>query len=109
MARTEIIAQQAKSSPNQLAFVAANAAGGHAFRNSPRTIVMVRVGGTATNLTAQTPGVTDAGAIPDKMLALTTAQIHALHFDPNLYNQDDGTCWIDFSSVTAVDVAVLEP
>ncbi len=107
MARQFQNAQVPLSSVNDIVWVNAHV-DGHSFFNNRNTLLLVRTVGSATNLTAITPGVTDAGAIPDKVLALAINQIHALRFEPNLYNQTDGTMWFGFDTLTAVQVAAIQ-
>lgn len=110
MARTMLPTVVPNSAGVDPAPVAANAAGGHAFILNPHTVLTVITTTNSTNMTVDTPGTLDAGAIPNKVIAIPSGAIRQFKFADfaPLYKQADETVWIDFSTVTGVTLYVTE-
>ncbi len=85
---------------------------GFAFMLNPRTVLVVETtAGNPTNMTVDTPGTIDAGALPNKVIAVPAAAKRGFCFGKEiaLYRQDDGTCWVNFDTLTGVTAYVWEP
>ena len=83
---------------------------GHSFRNSGRSILHVKNGGAgSTNVTIQTPGTADGLAVTDRVVAIPAGQERMISLPQFLiYQQGDGTTWVDISVLTSVTLAVFE-
>jgi hypothetical protein len=110
MPRALITSQKKGTAGGAITFFAPVLADGIAYVLERNSEFLVQVGATVTTLTFVTPAVVDAGAIPDKTVLLTINTIWEFDgfFDRAAeYMQPDGTIWVNFSSVTAIGVAVI--
>jgi hypothetical protein len=111
MARALLTSQRKGTGGGIVSFAAPVLIDGIAYQLNRGSRFLVQVGATPTTLTFVTPGVADAGALPDKSVGPLTAN-SLYEFDGFFeraaeYMQPDGTIWVNFSSVTAIGVAVL--
>jgi hypothetical protein len=98
MARALITPQRKGTAGGAVTFFAPVLADGIAYPLSRASRLLVQVGGTVTTLTFVTPGVSDAGPLPNKAVVLAINQIW--EFDGFFeraaeYMQADGTLWVD--------------
>lgn len=108
MARQLMTNQRGKSAPNLLVWQNADPAG-NAYYCSPRTALLVQNGAGALVLTVQRPtGTIDGAALAAKTIAIAANELHLLQLDPGLYNQSDGTVYLDTSTQTGVKFAAIE-
>jgi hypothetical protein len=107
MARAALTVQQISRSALTPTYTAANASGGNSIPNNDGQIfVIVKTGGTGCVVTAQTPGTVDGLAVADRTWTIgTSAERHIGPFPPNVYNQADGSVYLDFDSVTSVTLS----
>lgn len=112
MARTDLSVQQMSQSGITPSYTAA-IADGHMFYNGEATFIHIKNTGTEKTLTIQTPGSVDGLAIADRTVTIpaTTGDKMIGPFRAGVYNQisgaDKGKIYIDYSSETAVTVAIL--
>jgi len=109
MARALLPIQRKGTAGGAIAFAAPVLADGIAYPVSRGAKLLVQVGGTVSTLTFVTPATVDAGALPDKAILVSINSIWEFDGFERLpeYIQADGTIWVNFSSVTALGVAVL--
>jgi hypothetical protein len=107
MARTALTVQQINRNPLTPTYSSANGSGGNSIPNNDGQIfVIVKTVGTGCVVTVSTPGTVDGLAIADKTYTLgTNAERHIGPFPPNVYNQADGSVYLDFDSVTSVTLS----
>jgi hypothetical protein len=107
MARTALTVQQITRSALTPTYTAANASGGNSIPNNDGQILLiVKTVGTGCVVTVDTPGTVDGNAIANKTYTLgTNAERHIGPFPPNVYNQADGSVYLDFDSVTSVTLS----
>ena len=75
------------------------------FVNDGRTFLYVLNTGGASNLTFITPGTVDALAIGDRTVAVAIDATEGMFigpFPPNIYNQSDGTVYVDIDDDTTL-------
>lgn len=110
MARTQLTAQSPTAAGIALAFAAANV-DGHSFYNTERTMLYVKNGGAASiNVTLQTPGIVDGNAVADRVIAVAAGAERLIgRISDAAYNRGDNTVYVDFSAITSVTVALIEP
>ena len=108
MARTVLAVQQVARTGLTPSFSAANV-DGHNVANDGKVVLEVKNGsGAPINVTFQTPGSVDGNAIADLVVAVPAGGDKICGpFPPGIYNQADGTMYVDFSAVTTVTVAAL--
>jgi hypothetical protein len=110
MARTALSVQQVVRTGLTPSYGAANGSGGHSLPNSGVEMVHVKTGGTGCVVTIQTPGTVDGLAVPDRTITIGTNSERMIGpFPPGVYNQADGSIYIDFDSVTTVTIAAIRP
>jgi hypothetical protein len=109
MARTALTVQQVTRAGLTPAYSAAPV-DGHSILNGGKELLHVKTGGTACNVTIQTPGSVDGQAVADRVVAIGTSSERIIGpFPPDIYNQASGEIYVDFSAVTSVTVAALRP
>ena len=108
MARTAVTPQNVTSAGVVLATEPANVDG-----NSIKTGTLFQVtnGSAASiNVTVVTPGLIDGDlAIPDRVIAVAAAATRLIGRLGPVYHQSDGTVHINYSAVTSVTVAAIQP
>lgn len=111
MARTTLVAQQPTSGGLNPVFSAANVDGHALFMGRHSIFEVVNGSGGAVTVTFVTPGTVDSGAIPDKAVAIPAGERRKFNFKNAmaLYKQSDGSIHVNFSAVTSVTVALIEP
>lgn len=107
MARTALTVQEISRNAITPSYGSANV-DGHSYPNSGKEFFHVKTGGTGATVTVQTPGTVDGNAIADKSYVLGTNTERMIGpFPPSVYNQADGSVYIDFSSVTTVTIGAF--
>lgn len=109
MARTALVPQQVVRTGLTPVFSAANV-DGHSVANDGHTMLEVKNASAAPiNVTIVTPGLVDGNAIADLVVAVpaNTGDKMIGPFPPGIYNQADGTIYVDFSAVVTVTVAAV--
>lgn len=109
MARTALVPQQVVRAGLTPVFSAANA-DGHSVANDGHVMLEVKNGsGAPITVTVQTPGTVDGLAIAELVVTIpaTSGDKMIGPFQPGIYNQADGTIYVDFSAVTTVTVAAV--
>lgn len=102
MARTALTVQEIVRSGLTPSYSAANV-DGHSLPNSGKEMFHVKSGGTGVTVTIQTPGTVDGQAVADRTVVLGTSTERMIGpFPPSIYNQSDGTVYIDFSQVATI-------
>lgn len=108
MARTAITPQQVTSAGLVLATEPANVDG-----NSVKTGALLQLtNGSAgsINVTVATPGTIDGDlAIPDRVVAVAAGETRIFGRLGPVYHQSDGTVHVNYSAVTSVTVAAIQP
>lgn len=109
MARTALTPQVPTAAGITPTYSAANV-DGHSFRNSGRSILLVKNGsGASINVTVETPGTADGLNLPDMVVAVPAAAERMISLrNINLYKQANGDTNINFSAVTSVTVGLFE-
>jgi hypothetical protein len=83
---------------------------GVSVANDGRMVLEVKnTSASSVNVTVQTPGSIDGLAIADLVVAVPATNGDKIigPFQPGIYNQPDGTIYVDFSAVASVTVAAL--
>lgn len=109
MARTVLAAQQVSRAGLTPVFSAGNA-DGHFVPNDGRVILEVKnTSASPVNVTVQTPGTVDGNAIADLVVAVpaTSGDKMIGPFPASIYNQADGSIYVDLSAATGVTVAAV--
>lgn len=108
MARTASAVQQIVRTGLTPAYSAANA-DGHSIANDGRVFQHIKNGsGSSINVTAQTPATVDGLAVAERVVAIPAGEERMIGpFQPGIYNQADGSVYIDYSAVTTVTVATF--
>lgn len=109
MARTALVPQQIVRTGLTPVFTAANVLG-HSVANDGHVMLEVKNGSASPiNVTVQTPGTVDGLAISELVVVVpaTSGDKMIGPFPPGIYNQPDGTIYVDFSDVTTVSVAAV--
>jgi hypothetical protein len=110
MARGALTVYDSSRDGVQCTMTAADDTDGHYFVNDGRTIILAQNTGGASTLTFQTPGTVDSQAVGDRDVAVN---IHATlpdaigPFPPGVYNQSDGTVYIDVDDDTTLSLMAL--
>mgnify|MGYP005823896815 CR=1 FL=1 len=107
--RTALVPQQITRAGLAPAFSAA-VADGHSVANDGHVFIEVKnASGSAVTVTVQTPGMVDGLAIAELQVSVPATNGDKMigPFPPGIYNQADGTIYVDFSAVTSVTVAAL--
>lgn len=108
MPRTSLAIQAPSSGGLTPNYSAANV-DGHSIVNNGQVMMIVKnASAAAINVTAQTPGIVDGLALPDKVVSVAAGGERHFRWDPGPYNQADGTVYVDFSAVTSVTVAAFQ-
>ncbi|MCB9172353.1 MAG: hypothetical protein H6637_05455 [Ardenticatenales bacterium] len=110
MARTALAVQEITRSGLTPVLTAANA-GGHSIVNDDFTYIeVVNAGGSACTVTVQTPGTVDGLAVAERAVtvAATSGRKRIGPFPKHIYDQSDGTVYVDFSTVTSVTVGAFK-
>ena len=108
MARTALAVQQVERAGLTPAYTAANAQGHSIINGDGGAFLHVKTSGTPCDVTVQTPGTVDGEAIADRVVSLGAAtEAMVGPFPPSVYNQADGTVYVDFSAVAGVTCAAL--
>ena len=108
MTRTAITHQQIARTGLEETLAAANAGGSYFANDGMMFLHVVNGSGAPITVTVETPGVVDGLAIADQIITVTNAEERFIGpFPPGIYNQSDGTVYVDYSAVTDVSVAVL--
>jgi len=108
MARTAINYQQVVRTGLEETLEAANV-DGNKIANDGRILLHVKNGGASPiTVTVQTPGTVDGLSVSDMTIVVTNAEERFIGpFPPGIYNQSDGSVYVDYSAVTSVTVAAL--
>lgn len=108
MARSALTYQQIDRDGVVPSYASANA-DGNSLANDGRMFLHVKNGsGSSINVTVETPGTVDGNAVADKVVAVAAGSEKMIGpYPPDVYNQSDGTMYIDYSAVTSVTVGVL--
>lgn len=107
MARQALAVQEATRSGLTPAYTAAHV-DGFAVPNSGKEMIHVKSGGTGATVTFVTTPTVDGQAVADRSVVMGTNTERMLGpFPPNIYNQADGTMWIDFSSITTMTIGAF--
>lgn len=109
MARTALTGQAIVSSGLEAALTAANA-DGHSIPNRAGQILLVRNGaGSDVTVTIPTSAVADGDlAVADRAVVVTAGEDRYITVGAKSeYRQNDGTVYVNFSSVTSVTCALL--
>mgnify|MGYP005817447081 CR=1 FL=1 len=82
---------------------------GLSVANDGRVMLEVKNGSISPiNVTIQTPGSVDGLAIAELVVQVAASGDKMIGpFPPGIYNQPDGSVYVDFSNVTSVTVAAL--
>lgn len=86
-------------------------ADGHSFVNDGRTVLLLQNTNAATRtITVQTPVTVDGLAVAELTITLpaTTGRIITATFPRTVYNQSDGSVYIDYSATAGVLVAAIK-
>lgn len=108
MARTELTVEPVVRAGLAATYTAAFV-DGHKFKNDGKTILHIKNGAVALNLTVQTPGTVDGLAVADRVVAVGASTDKFIGpFPASQYNQAaDGMVYIDYDDLSNVTVAVL--
>jgi hypothetical protein len=110
MARDALTVQPITGAGVAPTFIAAHV-DGMSFPNSGNPIVVEikNAGGTACVATFQTPGKAQGETITARAVTvpITTGDRMITWFPPEVFNQSDGSVYIDFSQVASVTIAVF--
>jgi hypothetical protein len=107
MARQAMVVQEVTRSGLTPAYTAAHV-DGFAIPNSGKEMIHVKTGGTGATVTFTTTQVIDGLAVADRAIVLGTSQDRMFGpFPPSIYNQADGTLWVDFSSTATVTIGAF--
>lgn len=108
MSRTAATVQQMSRAGVTPTYNAAHADNNY-FANDGRTLLQVLNVGAEMTVTIQTPGTVDGLAISDRavVVPLTTGNKMIGPFPPDIYNQSDGTVYVDWSRTSDVTFAVM--
>jgi hypothetical protein len=111
MARTALNPQQVTRAGLTPSYTAANGSGGHAMPNSGLgEFIYVKTTTNPVVVTVDTPGTVDGLAIGNKTYNIGTSSERMIGpFPPNVYNQADGSVYIDFDVVTGASIAAIRP
>jgi hypothetical protein len=110
MARTALTIQKVEDEGLDPAYTAFGA-DGHSVRNSGREFLHVKnSSGYLRTLTLQTPQTVDALAVAERTISIPSGA-DGMFIGPllplNLYNQSDGSVYIDIDDETGVTIAAL--
>jgi hypothetical protein len=108
MARSALTAQTISRAGVKPSYTAVNSDGNY-FANNGREFLHVKNGsGSSINATVQTPGTVDGLGISDLIVAVPAGEERMIGpFPSGVYNQTDGTTYVDWSAATSVTAAVL--
>lgn len=108
MARTALSVQQISRDGLTPTYTSATT-DGHSVVNDGRVFIHVKNNGASPiTVTVQTPGAVDGLAIADRQVTVSNGSEKMIGpFLPNVYNQSDGSIWINYSATTSVTVAAL--
>ena len=110
MARTVITVQQIARTGLASALAAADGANHNYFANDGQTFLYVKnASGSPITVTINTPGLVDGLAIADLTVSVpaTTGERMIGPFPPGIYNQSDGSVYVDWSSATSVTMGAF--
>lgn len=110
MARTAITPQQIARTGLASALATPDQANGNTFANDGQCFLYVKnAAGSPITVTIATPGTVDGLAIADLTVSVpaTTGERMIGPFPPGIYNQSDGTVYVDWSSATSVTAGVF--
>lgn len=109
MARTALTTQRITRDGLTPSYAAANV-DGHGLPNGGTELLHVKTTTNACTVTIQTPGMVDGQAIADRAVVIGTSSERLIGpFPARIYNQPSGEVYLDFSAVTGVTVAALQP
>ena len=110
MARTTLTKQQVLNTGLTPVFSAGDSANGHNFVNDGHQMIYVKNGGgSSINVTVNTVGKLAGLSLAAQVIAVPNAQERMFGpFDPTVFNQADGTVYIDLSGATSVTVGVFQ-
>lgn len=115
MPRTALAAQQITAAGVVPVYSAANV-DGHSFANDGNTILHVKNGGASSiNVTVQTPQQVAGLDVAENIVAVAAGAERMIgRLRPATFNRPSGAVdpnvvYVDFSAITSVTVAVLEP
>ena len=88
---------------------AADDVDGHRFPNDGRTFIFCINTAVACTLTFQTPGTVDGLVVDDRDEVVPINAVGEFYgpFPPSIYNQSDGTVFIDVSTETTCNLAAF--
>lgn len=89
-----------------------SASAGMSFPNDGRTFIEVKnTSGSAATVSIDVPGTVDDLAVTDRTVSVgaTTGDKMIGPFPTSVYNQADGSVYVDFSHVTSLTIAALRP
>lgn len=110
MARTALSVQTVVVTGLEATYTAANV-DGHAIAGNTGELFLHVINGDAADktVTIQTPAVFKGIALADVAVVVTAGEERLIGpFDPSLFNQADGTVYVDYSATTSVTVAALK-
>jgi len=109
MSRTTLTVQQIVTAANGLAVALTTAGTQHSFANDGRVFLYVRNTGAAKTLTMTTPNTVQGLAIADQTATITATTGDQMFgpFPPSLYNNSDGTVYVDLDTVTSASIGVV--
>lgn len=110
MARTALTVQAISLAGLTPTFNAAMAVDGNSFKNDGNVIIDVKNGSASPiTVTIQTPAKVQSIDLAEIVVTVpaTTGDKVIGPFDPSLFNQADGSVYVDFSSATTVTIAVF--
>lgn len=108
MARSALTIQQVARTGIIPSYGAANV-DGNSISNDGQVFLHIKNGGASPiNVTVQVPTQVDGMAITARVVAVANASEKMIGpFPPNLFNQSDGSLYVDYSAVTTVTVAAV--
>lgn len=109
MARTLITVQQVTKAGVTLSFSAATATDGNNFANDGDVLLYVKNGGASPiTVTVQTPAKIEGVDVAELTVSVSNASEKIIGpFPTSIFNQSDGTVYVDFSAVTSVTIAAF--
>jgi len=111
MARTELTVYTLTRAgiPTTAAYMTAAIADGHSFVNDGSTFIVVsNASGSPVTATVLTPGNVDGNAIADLSITVpASGRVNSGTFPKSVYNQSDGSTYVDYSATTGVTIMVI--
>ncbi len=109
MARVNLVVQRISPTGTSVTYTAGDATNGHSFRNDGSVVLHVKNGGTAAvTVTIPTPAKVAGMDVADASFSVAAGgDVFAGPFSPSVFNQADGTVWVDLSAASGVTLAAI--